>query len=305
MSSSQSGSPSSSRGPKRSALGRGLGSLIGGTAPGASGPAGRRVLDVPIEQIVARRDQPRQRFDDAALDELAASVREKGVLSPILVRRQGEGYGLIAGERRWRAAQRAGQKTVPVIVEEADDDEAFELALIENIQRQDLNPLEEADAYHRLMSSRDWTQEQLAGHLGKDRSTVANALRLLKLPESVRDAVAEGRLAMGHARALVALPEASSVESAAREVMARGLSVRQTEGLVRKLKQGAGKNGVESKKGGPKESPEIRDFIARIERSLGTRCRLDHRKGKGGRLTIEYESLDDLDRIVGRLLGES
>lgn len=303
--SGSSGGTSPDRASRRSALGRGLGSLIGDQIASTTTQTGRKVLDVPIEQVEPRPDQPRRAFADKGLEELAVSIREKGVLSPILVRRRGDGYSLIAGERRWRAAQRAGLKTLPVMVEEADDDEAYEMALIENIQREDLNPLEEADAFQSLMSRRDWTQEELGEHLGKDRSTVANSMRLLKLPTSVREAVGNGALAMGHARALVSLSSEEDIERAAREVIAKRLSVRKAEALVRSLK----KKPEEKQTGTAKasetgDSPEIRDLISRLERSLATRCRLDHKKkGQSGKLTIEYESLEDLDRIIDRLLG--
>ncbi len=260
-------------------------------------------MTVAIEQIEPRTDQPRRRFEDGGLDELAASIREKGVLSPILVRRAGKGYGLIAGERRWRAAQRAGLKTVPVLVEDVDDDDAFEMALVENIQREDLNPIEEAEAFQRLLKGKGFSQGELAERVGKDRSTIANALRLLRLPESVRSGVVDGGLSMGHARALVSLDNEKDIEMAAREVLTKRLSVRQAEGLVRRFKGGSHSGKKSPAQGKDKISPEVRDLVARLERSLATRCRLDHTKGRGGKLTIEYQSLDDLDRIVARLLG--
>ena len=288
---------------RRPALGRGLSSLIqspgGGTAQGPS--AGRRILDVPIEQVSPRSDQPRRHFKDTALEELAASIRERGVLSPILVRKRGGGYAIIAGERRWRAAQRAGLKEVPVVLEEADDVEAFEIALVENIQREDLNPIEEAEAYERLMGLHGWTQEQCAERVGKERSSVANALRLLKLPDGARDAVIEGRLAMGHARAVVALGEAKAIDTATREVLSKGLSVRQTEALVRKLKKGGAP--TRDRKDPQVVSPAVRDLVARLQQGLGTRVHLQDQAGRG-RLVIQYASLDDLDRVVDRILGD-
>ena len=287
----------------RPALGRGLSSLIttaptGGQRKDAT--AGRRILTVPIEQLSRREDQPRSYFDDAALDELAASIREKGVLLPILVRRTRDGYQIIAGERRWRAAQRAGLKEVPVVVEEADEDEAFELALVENIQREDLNPIEEAEAYRRLIERRGCTQEQLASSLGKDRSTVANALRLLKLPEAARRAVVEGRLGMGHARALLSLSDAEAIERAAEQVVRGRLSVRQTERLVRDLKGGGQEK---ARPRAPATSPAIRDLVARLERALGTRVKVEDRGGRG-RLILEYRSLEELDRLLAVVLRD-
>lgn len=286
-------------------LGRGLDSLIKTpstvTTPSTPEAAGRRVIDVAIEQIEPRDDQPRQHFDDAALAELAESIRERGVLQPILVQRKRGRYVIIAGERRWRACQRAGLKEVPVLVDDATDDEVLELALIENIQREDLNAIEEAEAYDRLIGTKGWTQAQLAERLGKDRSTITNALRLLGLPPTVRSHVVAGRLAMGHARALLALDDAGAIEEAARKVLAGGLSVRATEALVRSLRAPAKS---ETKKDAPAPmTPEVRDLVGRLERHLGTRVALKNNKGKGS-LTIQYASLDELDRILARILPE-
>ncbi len=289
----------------RPALGRGLSSLITTVPTGGQRrdtTVGRRILTVPIEQVARREDQPRSRFDEAALEELAASIREKGVLLPILVRRLPSGYQIIAGERRWRAAQRAGLKEVPVLVEEADEDEAFELALIENIQREDLNPIEEAEAYRRLLDRRGWTQEELAQALGKDRSTVANALRLLKLPERVRQAVVDGHLSMGHARALLSLGDGAEMERVAEEIVRKRLSVRRTEHFVRTLKQTPrGGRGGAGRRSEP--SPAVKALVRRLERALGTRVRIEDQGGRG-RLVVEYGSLDELDRILGVVLPE-
>src|SRR6266481_696590 len=182
---------------KRPALGRGLGALI----PGASPAERKGVMSLGIEEIRPDRGQPRRHFDETDLQELADSIRSKGVLLPLIVRRANDGYLLVAGERRWRAAQKAGLRELPVMVREVSDKEAFEIALIENIQREDLNPIEEAEAFKRLIEEHGLTQEELAGRVGKDRSTVANALRLLRLPESIKQAIVDGQLSMGHARA--------------------------------------------------------------------------------------------------------
>lgn len=280
-------------------MGRGLSSLISTPSTVPNEDTSRRILDVPIEQVEPQRHQPRQRFDDDKLDGLAVSIKDKGVLLPLLVRREGRGYRLIAGERRWRAAQRAGLKEVPVLVDDADDDEAFELALIENIQREDLNPIEEAQAYDRLMEIHGCTQAQLATRVGKERSTVANALRLLKLPPGAREAVLDGRLSMGHARALLAL-EGESLERAARQVLAESLNVRQAEALVRELKRGGTKKKAAASQAA---SPQIRDLVARLQQALGTRVRLQDR-GNKGTLSIEYSNLDELQRVVDRILGD-
>ena len=294
---------SAPKGPKRPALGRGLSSLIqgaGGPGP-ASGPAqppGRRILQVPIEQIQPRADQPRSHFEEGPLLELAASIEAHGVLLPLLVTKGAGIYLLIAGERRWRAAQRAGLKEVPVLIEEADEDEAFELALIENIQRSDLNPIEEAEAYQRLRDRRGWTQEELAEAVGRDRATVANALRLLRLAPPAREAVVQGQISMGHARALLGLEAADAQGRALREVISRGLSVRQTEALVRSLREGR-----PTKAPPPPQSAAIRDLSTRIERHLGAKVSIKDKGGRGS-LKIDYDSLETLDRILELILPE-
>src|SRR3954467_5071486 len=189
-----------------------------------------------IEEIRPDKSQPRRHFDEAHIAELAESIKSKGLLLPLIVRRAHEGYVLVAGERRWRAAQKAGLRGLPAMVREVSEKEAFELALIENIQREDLNPVEEAEAYKRLIDEHGLTQEELAARVGKDRSTVANALRLLRLPDAIKQAIVTGELSMGHARALLAISEASDVRRAAEKVISEQLSVRAVEALVQRLK---------------------------------------------------------------------
>ncbi len=292
-------------------LGRGLGALLPPqpTAPAAAPPApavdarSRSYFHAQIEEVHPSPDQPRRRFDDAELDELAASIRAHGVIMPLVVRaRPGGGYHLIAGERRWRAAQRAGLHEVPVVVQDVDDREAFERALIENVQRADLNAIEEAAAFHRLLDEFGMTQEQVAERVGKDRSTIANAVRLLKLPLSVRELVEERRLSMGHARALLGLEDAGAIEVVARGVVAKGLSVRATEALVRTH----GKAPAPPK---PRleKSASVRDLEERLTRALGGPVTIDEdapgKDGrKSGRLSIKYLDLDHLDRLLDRLL---
>ncbi|MBI5500068.1 MAG: ParB/RepB/Spo0J family partition protein [Deltaproteobacteria bacterium] len=280
---------------KKQALGRGLGALIPGLGDSA-GPA-RNLLRLPIERLRPMTGgQPRQLFDEARLEELAASVREVGILSPLLVRAVPGGYEIIAGERRWRAAQRAGLLDVPVIVRErTGDDEAFELGLVENLQRDDLNAIEVAHSYRRLLEEFGYTQERLAKRVGKDRSTLANSLRLLKLPERVQQMTASGELSEGHARALLSLEDAGAILEAARKVVREGLSVRQTEALARR--------GSRDKpaKPAPRESPAVRDLIERLQRSLGARVRIQHRGGRG-KLEIRFSSLDQLDAVLKKLL---
>ncbi len=282
---------------RRPALGRGMAALLGNApAPAAPAASGRGLLQLPIEAVERSARQPRKRFDEERLAELAASIQAHGVVEPILVRRNGSRYRIVAGERRWRAAQRAGLKEIPAIVREATDQEAFELALVENLQRADLNAIEEAEAYEVLAKEHDLTQEQLAERVGKERSTVANALRLLRLPGDVRDAVRTGQLEMGHARALLGLEQAEPIRRAAQRVLREALSVRATEALVREL-SGQGK----PRKAAPPESPGTRDLAARLSRRLGCRCRVLPRTKVAGKLEIEYTSLEELDGILERI----
>jgi ParB family chromosome partitioning protein len=289
---------------RRPALGRGMAALLSNApppqsvhAPPPTGP-GKALISLPIEAIQRNPDQPRKRFEEEGLAELAASIREHGVIEPILVRREGGAYRILAGERRWRAAQRAGLREIPALVREASDREAFELALVENLQRADLNAIEEAEAYQILSTDHSLTQEQIAGRVGKERSTVANALRLLRLPASVRDAVRSGQLDMGHARALLAL-EGEALERAAARVIREGLSVRATEHMVRALTTKGSKGSSPGAKAA--ESPAIRDLTRRLERRLGTRCRVLTRSAAAGKIEVEYSSLDQLDGILARI----
>ncbi|MBI5491195.1 MAG: ParB/RepB/Spo0J family partition protein [Deltaproteobacteria bacterium] len=280
---------------KKQALGRGLGALIPGLEENAG--AARGLLRVPIERLRPMTGgQPRQRFDESRLEELAASVREVGILSPLLVRAVSGGYEIIAGERRWRAAQRAGLLDVPVLVRErTGDDEAFELGLVENLQRDDLNAIEVAHSYRRLLEEFGYTQERLAKRVGKDRSTLANALRLLKLPERVQQMTASGELSEGHARALLSLEDAGAILEAAKKVVREGLSVRQAEALARR---GSREKPGKAK---PRESPAVRDLIERLQRALGARVQIQHRGGRG-KLEVHFSSLEQLDAILKRLL---
>ena len=283
---------------RRPALGRGMAALLSNAAspPTAmAAPPGRSLLLLSIEMVERNPDQPRKRFDELQLEELAASIREHGVVEPILVRREGTKYRIVAGERRWRAAQRAGLREVPAVVREASDREAFLLALVENLQRADLNAIEEAEAFEVLASDHGLTQEQIAGRVGKERSTVANALRLLKLPAEVRDAVRGGQLDMGHARALLGVDGADAVRRLAARAIREQLSVRSLEALVRAHGRPAGKG----KK--PEESASTRDLVNRLQRRLGARCRVVARSAGSGRLEIDYTSLEELDGILARI----
>ena len=295
--------------PKRNALGRGLAALIpGAPAPGAAQaarPASTGTRTIAVEEIHPAPGQPRTRFDEARLDELAASIKAQGIIQPLIVRTravdEGGGYELIAGERRWRAAQRAGLFEVPAVVRDVAPAQAFEMALVENLQREDLNPLEEAAGYERLAAEFGYTQEQLSERVGKDRSTVANALRLLRLPESVRALLAEGRLSMGHARALLGLESANEMEKLARRIAATELSVRKVEELVRRAR--SEREAPPPPPAAPsRPSTSARDLSLRLTRALGTRVEVVEAGPERGQIAIHYHSLDQLDTLLARLL---
>ena len=293
-----------SSGGKRQALGRGLAALIpnANEATGEAGarvPAGSGLRMLDIESIHPSTRQPRKHFDDSRLDELAESIRSQGIIQPLVVRvRGGGGFELVAGERRWRAAQRAGLHQIPAVVREVAESQAFEMALVENLQREDLNPIEEAEGYQRLVAEFGYTQESLSQRVGKDRSTVANALRLLKLPPSVRTMVIEGRLNMGHARALLGLESDPVIERLARQAASRGLSVRQVEAMVKRERE----NGNRPAQQHAPASPAARDLVHRLEQALAVRVKLVQSSAKSGRLEIYYTSLDELDAILGKIL---
>jgi len=282
---------------KRYGLGRGLDALIPG---GDEGQEVRgSVQYVPINAIRPNPHQPRAHLDPAALDELAASIREHGVLQPLIVT-HGEAEGefvLVAGERRWRAAQKAGLERVPVLVRDVTAQEQLELALIENIQRADLNPLEEAEAYRHLHEDFGLTHEEIAQRVGKSRVAVTNALRLLRAAPAVQQALLEGRIREGHARALLGLSSHAAQEAALQTVLAQGLSVRQTEELVRKL-QGRKRS---SSRPSTETDPELRRLQARLEAQLGTRVKIQT-GSRGGRITLYYYSDEELESLLQRLL---
>jgi len=298
-----------STGPKggkkggRKALGMGLSALLPPVPAKGDAEALRNghdgVFDCGLDAIHPNPDQPRKHFDEARLDELAESIRHLGVLQPLLVRRVKSGYEIVLGERRFRAAGRLGLERVPVQVVDADDVRAFQMALVENIQREDLGPLEEAEAYRRLVEDFGLKQEQVARRVGKDRSTVANALRILRLPGSVRAALAQGKVTAGHARSLLALP-ADRIEMVSRQVIAKGLSVRATEALVRRLREAPDPS---PKASGKDKSPQVRDLEDRLCRKLGTRVLLKTRSKTSGRIEISYHDLHELDRLLDVLLA--
>jgi ParB family chromosome partitioning protein len=284
---------------KRRALGRGLDALLP-AAPPAPAYGDRNVFTCPVEKIIPQKGQPRQHFDTKKLDELAQSIREHGLIEPLVVRRMpgSDRFELVAGERRWRALQRAGMREALVVVKDVSAKDAFELALIENVQREDLNPIELAEAYERLLHDHEYTQEALADRLGKDRTTIANSMRLLKLPPRVRSKVVGGELSEGHARALLGMGEASAIEQMAERVIRGRLSVRATEALVR------ARSKTQRPRAGSKaddKSPSVRDLEHRLTRGLGTRVEVRDR-GNKGEIVIPYADLDALDRILDKLI---
>jgi ParB family chromosome partitioning protein len=279
----------------KNVLGRGLKALI----PEAAGKGGDlRVTLIPIGQIAPNPGQPRKKFSPEALEELTASIRDRGVLQPILVRRSVSGYELIAGERRWRAATQAGLVEIPAIVKEAGREDSLAIALIENVQREDLNPIEAAGAYHTLAEQFGLSQDDVARLVGKDRTSVANYLRLLKLPLAIQEDVSEGRLSMGHARALLALPERHRQVAARDTVIARGLSVRATEDLIRSLTRERASPASQRKA----SDPNVAAIEDDLRRRLGTKVALTTR-GAGGAITISYHSPEELERLLEILLG--
>ena len=289
---------------KPTRLGRGLAALIGDMAPveaprsADNANAGQKRL--PVEFLIANRANPRRDFDTDQLDELTNSIKEKGGMQPLLVRPSGDPnvFEIIAGERRWRAAQRAGLHDVPVVIREVDDKEALELAIIENVQRVDLNPLEEAQGYEQLIEQFSYTQQDLAQVIGKSRSHVANTLRLLKLPREVREMVTSGQLTAGHARTLITAEDPAAV---AREIVEKGLSVREAEALAQR-----GPSGSPAPKKPSTEEPRDADLMAlekRLSDAIGLKVVVGYKKDGSGTVQIAYRSLEQLDDVLARLTG--
>ena len=272
-------------------LGRGLGALL------SSSPSeGDTLVDVGVDEIEPNPNQPRKTFDSKALDELTASIRASGVIQPIIVRRQATGYQLVAGERRWRAARQAGLPRVPAIVREVTDAESLELALVENLLREDLNPMEEAEAFDKLLARFEWTQEELAQRIGKERSSIANALRLLRLPQVIQDDLRTGRLTMGHARALIALTTSTEQLKLRDEILAHDWSVRATEDTVRTVTAGRPPRPKQRRR-----SAEMAALEDALQRALMTRVRLIGTE-RHGRIEVSYANADELERLAA-LLG--
>lgn len=283
--------------PKKG-LGRGLSALIPNAAELKAEPGTETApREIAVQRITPSPFQPRRTFDEVKIEELAASIRSQGVIQPLIVRPKGDEFELIAGERRWRAAMKAGLSQVPVVIRDASDHEALQLALVENLQREDLNPIEEASGYRRLQEEFHWSQEEMAERIGKSRPTVTNALRLLGLPTEVQQEVAAGNLPAGQARALLGLHTEPLIISACREVIAKGLSTRETEKMVRHLVIGR-----KRRRPAALIDPDLKSIVEELQRCLGTRVRLlPKARSAKGKIEIEYYSHADLDRIIGTL----
>lgn len=278
----------------RKALGRGLSALLPDRIPSAGSD---ELMELDIDRVVPNENQPRSTFHEDKLEELAQSIREVGVMQPIVVRRVGPSYQIVAGERRWRAAQRAGLTRIPAVIKEVPDDKVLELALIENIQREELTPIEEAHAYQRLMEEMGWTQEELAAHVGKDRATVSNMVRLLRLPLDVQKLVEDRVISMGHARALLSLNNDALQRKLAQVIAEKQLSVRDAEALVKRAIKG---ETVVAPTAERPVDPNVKAAEDKLSKTLNTKVRIAS-KGRGGSIEIEYYSAEDLDRIYSWL----
>jgi len=302
--------PTATADPKRRALGKGLESLLPQRPAAVPVPpppvveSTGKPLEIPLDQIDRNPFQTRTQFDEAKLGELAQSIAASGVVQPIVVRPLSGGrYQLITGERRWLASKKANKSTIPAIVRQVSDEQTLEMTIVENLQRADLNPIEQARAYQRLSSDFKMTQEQMAIRTGKERASVSNFLRLLRLPESIQQKVESGDLSFGHARTLLALDSPEAITTAAQKVMALSLSVRQTESYVQGLINPEAKEKKESKADAQPEDPNVREAQDRLRRSLGLKVRIEDKKGKG-RVIIEYSGLEDFDSILTALGGQ-
>ena len=280
----------------RKVLGKGLGALIPDFEMGVPETEKRdNILEFNVDDIIPNRYQPRQKFDDEKLNDLAESIREKGIIQPVVMQKSEQGYELIVGERRWRACKKLGIKKIPAVLRESSDSESLEVALIENIHRQDLNPIEEAEAYYRLSSEFGLTQEEISKKVGKKRASIANYLRLLKLSQPIKEDLITGRLTMGHARALLGLSSEQDINTAWKNVVAKNLNVRQTEHLVKKVREAGSRP---PKKIIAQKDVYIKELEKELERKLGTKTEIISGK-KGGKLVVSYFSDEDLERIRG------
>jgi ParB family chromosome partitioning protein len=288
----------------RKALGRGLESLLPSTRPAETSPTtvlhGQAVRDLPISEIDPNPYQTRTTFDEQALNELAASILVNGIVQPIVVRPNNGRYQLIAGERRWRASQKLGREIIPAVIKQVSNEQAMEMTIVENLQREGLNPMEEARAFDRLSSEFNLTQEQMSQRTGRERASIANLLRMLRLPETVQQAVEKGELSAGHAKVLLMLDAPDAILSAVQKIRAASLSVRQTEELIHRML--APQDGSAQQDAKPKRpvDPNVRAAEEEMQRALGVRVTIRDNKGKG-KITIEYASLEDFDRVVETL----
>ncbi|MEK9627818.1 MAG: ParB/RepB/Spo0J family partition protein [Nitrospinota bacterium] len=284
----------------RKALGKGINALIPDFEMGVPEAEPSSTTDLPVDEIFPNRLQPRSYFDDEKLEELKTSIEEHGVLQPVVVQKSDSGYELIVGERRWRASKKLGLKKIPAVIREVNDAQSLEIAIIENIHRQDLNPIEEAEAYARLSNEFALTQEMVAEKVGKSRAAVANIVRLLKLSRNIKEDLVSGKISMGHARALLGLENTKQMEALRKEILKQDLTVRQTESKVNKIKKGS-----DEKSAAPKIKKDIfiKDLEKDLARRLGTKVDISPKKN-GGKLVVTYYSDDDLERIQ-MLMGNS
>ncbi len=276
----------------KKALGRGLEALIPQQPVKPALPTSN---EIAVSEIIPNRDQPRKHFGQDELEELAASIRSVGIIEPLVLRKKGDKLEIIAGERRWRAAQLAGLEKVPAVIKDVADNDVLEMALIENLQREDLNPIEEAIAYQDLISRHNYRQEDLAKKLGKSRAAITNAIRLLGLPENVQQYLVDGKISAGHARALLSVRKKTQMETLARRTIEKNLSVRDLEALTGKLTDTDDEESARQQQAG--RDPELGKLESRLEEALGTKTIIKHGK-KGGRIEINYYSADDLERIL-------
>jgi ParB family chromosome partitioning protein len=286
----------------RQPLGRGLSALLGEDTASTAAAVAHSSSGIDIDLIDTNPQQPRERFNDTDLDQLAASIKANGVVQPIVVRRNGDRFQIVAGERRWRASQRAGLRRIPAVVRDVPDDKLLELALIENIQRQELNPIEEANAYRRLVENIGLTQEMLADRVGKDRTIITTSMRLLKLANDVQDLIAEGRLSAGHGRALLMSNDSKVQRAVANEAADRKLSVRETEKLIKRVSKGS--QNVDNKRVASNSDPNVKVAETKLMRRFGTAVKIiPGKKGTGGKIELEYYGVEDLDRIYQLLMS--
>ncbi len=285
---------------KKSGLGKGLDALIPRREESAA-PVNTGIMTLPIEKITPNKMQPRKVFNDSSIKELSESIKEKGIIQPLIVRKKGDLYEIVAGERRWRASQLAGIKNVPVTVSEVDETETLEVALVENLQREDISPIEEAEAYQQLINDHGLTHEDISKKIGKNRSTISNQLRLLRLSANAREALASGAISSGHARALVTLEDQTEIDEMLNIIIQKKLSVRQTESRVKSLKKL--RSSVQSKDVSAEDDVFINTLTEELKRALGTKVSIKGKRG-AGKIEIQYYSAGEFERLMELLTGK-